>query len=90
MTRLLDLQPIFARLTEACDHYQTSAPTVCEWANDLYIRIGEQPERVTLRELLFVERLVEDECWMQPNYAANALYHVQCALGQDVTGHAGF
>jgi len=79
-----------AFLTAAADRYEKTAPTVAAWCNDLYIRLDEAADRVSVSELLMVSRFVEDGVWMQPNYAANAVYHLQSRLGQDTTGQAGF
>lgn len=84
------LDMIGAKLTEVAEHYDRAAPTVTEWANDLYIRINEAPASVALPELLMVERFVEEGAWMQPNYAANAVYHLLDRLGRDTAGQAGF
>lgn len=86
----LDLEPTLRLLTDAADHYEKSAPTVCEYVNDLYSRINERAEEVRLSELFFVGRLLEEGQWMQPNYAANQVYHLMSRLGMNVTGHAGF
>lgn len=76
-------------LTDACDEYEKSAPTVYDYLNNLYVRI-EQMDKVYLREICFLERLKESDQWMQPNYAANQLYHLMHDLGMDTTGQAGF
>lgn len=77
-------------LTEACEHYETSAPTVHDYLDGLYIRISTKPSDVRLSEMLFVETLIEDGHWMQANYAANRVYKLMHRLGMDTTGHAGF
>ena len=88
MTNWLD--DIDTQLTAIADHYEKSAPTVNEWANDVCIRISEKPETVVLPELLFVGRLQENGEWLAANYAANQLYHLLHRLGRDVSGHAGY
>jgi hypothetical protein len=84
------LKEICDQLTRVADHYEKTAPTVCDWANNLYIRIHENSDKVALAELLFVNRFVEERQWMPPNYAANQVYHLMSRLGQDTAGHAGF
>ena len=84
------LQAIQEQLTAVADHYDKTAPTVTEWANDLYIRINESPETVRLPELTMLSRFAEEGIWLQPNYAANQVYHLMHRLGMDVTGHVGF
>jgi len=77
-------------LTKAAEHYEKSAPTVSNWCNDLFIRINENGDAVALSELTFLSRFVEEDTWMQPNYAANQLYHLLHRLGRDTSGMAGF
>lgn len=78
------------KLTEIAGHYEKTAPTVNAWADELYIRMNEKPERVVLAELMMVERLHDRDGWMYPTVAANAVYHLMNRLGQDTTGHTGF
>lgn len=79
------------RLIEGAKHYEKSAPTVAEWADDLYQRIGDKrADHVTLSELLLASRLMEEGVWMHPNTAANNVYKLNYRLGRDTTGHAGF
>jgi len=84
------LESIRLLITEACRHYQKSAPTVVDYLDDLYIRIDERPTSVRLTELLSVEKLKEEGIWEHPNYAANRVYHLMSDLGMDTTGAAGF
>lgn len=83
--------PTFRRyLEDAAAEYATSAPTVANYIDDLYIRLDESPESVNVRELLTVCQLKDDGQWEQANYAANRIYHLQSQLGVDTTGQAGF
>lgn len=84
------LDVIRDQLADIVKHYEKSAPAVADWADGLYIRTNETPHLVTLVELLAVSRLCEDESWMQANFAANAVYKVMRATGQDTTGLAGY
>ncbi len=84
------LGEFLAFLTEVCEHYEKTAPTVCAYANDLYIRIGERTDHVRLSELSCVAKLREDGLWEHPNFAANRIYHLMARLGMDVTRQAGF
>ena len=81
---------IETQIVAACDEYETSAPTVYTWLNDLYARLMATGDDVVLSELSMVERLKEDGQWYQPNYAANAVYKLLDRLGRDTTGQAGF
>jgi hypothetical protein len=77
-------------LEEAAGHYDKTAPTVEQFVDNLYRRMGEKPETVTLFEIMTVEELRQDGVWEQPNYAANRIYHLMERLGRPTTGHAGF
>ena len=87
---MMNVESLLVNLTLTAEHYELTAPTVAQWANDLYERINEQPDTVRLSEMLAVGRFVESGVWEQPNYAANRVYHLQQRLGQETTGHAGF
>lgn len=87
---MIDFDMIEQRLTDACDRYEKTAPTVAEYCNGLYERIQSDPDHVVLSELRFVQYLVDDGTWQHPNYAANNLYKLMYRLGKDTTGHAGF
>lgn len=84
------LDVIRDQITEIANHYAKSAPTVCDWANDLYIRINDAPDRVPLTELLAVSGFRENDQWEQANFAANRVYKLLHRLGRDTTGMAGF
>jgi hypothetical protein len=87
---MINIHAICKFLTEVCEHYQQSAPTVTAWADDLYQRISDAPEKVVLSEILAVQHLLENGEWEQANMATNRIYHLMHRLGQDTTGHAGF
>jgi hypothetical protein len=77
-------------LTDACAHYETSAPAVAAYLNNLYIRVRERPADVRLVEVLRAETLCDRQGWLGPGLAANVVYKLEHQLGRDVTGHAGF
>ena len=87
---MIDFNAIESFLTEATGHYETSAPTVSTWLDNLYLRVNEDRDNVRLSELQLLMRLKENGVYAQPNYAANIVFHLQTKLGQDTTGHAGF
>jgi hypothetical protein len=87
---LIDIVAIRQFLYEVVIHYQGSAPTVATWADDLYIRLGENPGAVPITEILTAQRLTIDGQWALPTYAANIVFKQMDALGQDTTGHFGF
>jgi len=87
-----DFKKLETFLTEAVEHYATSAPTVSRYCDELYIRATTGEGRpVTLDELMRVQWLrVDGDQFMQANHAANAIYKLMDGLGMDTTGHAGF
>jgi hypothetical protein len=85
----MDMTAYCNHLTEACDRYERTSPTVHAHCDDLYIRINEDPQAVTLAELQGVAGLWADG-WLGKHYATNMIYHLRHRLGMDVTGHAGF
>lgn len=84
-------EDLLAKLVALVNHFEKTAPTVAEWANALYIKIGDNPDEVRLSELVQVEALYGDGRNIEaPNLAANRVYKLMNRLGQDTTGHAGF
>jgi len=77
-------------LTRACMRYQVTAPTVDQHCDELYVRLGREPEKVSLAEISAVLQLREGGVWDQPNYAANRIYKLRQRLGMSVEGQAGF
>jgi hypothetical protein len=75
-------------LAQVCRHYLESAPTVSEYADDVYRRLTSGGA-VQLDELTTLQALWSEE-WEHPNFAANRIYKLQSSLGMDVTGQAGF
>lgn len=86
----IDVQSLSNHLEKVCDQYERSAPTVWEWANGLYIRLGEDADGVRLSELLLAQSLHDADGWVPPNYAANRVYKLMSRLGRETVGHAGF
>lgn len=77
----------FSRFLEAAaEVYDRSAPTVEQWIDDLYRRIGSNPETVALTEVLFAQRLRDDGQWMDPHYATNGLLHMLDRIGRSTAG----
>lgn len=79
-----------AYLTEVCEHYEKTAPTVCAWADDLYRRLDAHGDDVRVSEISVAQNLRDDSGWVPANYAANNVYKLMSRLGHDTTGHAGF
>lgn len=88
--QFIDFDALDKHLTAVCNEYERTAPPVANYANDLYIRLNEKPESVTVVEIQFVAVLLEGGVWMQANYAANRLLHHLKRIGGDTTGLAGF
>jgi hypothetical protein len=88
--KLLDIAAIRAFLAQVVTQYEQTAPTVSRWADELYIRLGEDLSCVRVVELVTAAALFEEGQWEHPNFAASRIYHLMESLGQDVTGHAGF
>ncbi len=84
------INPVRSIIEEAVPRYQKTAPTVAAYLDDLYIRMNEKPDDVTLSELTAVMALMDGDAWEQPNYAANRFYKLASRLGRDTTGLAGF
>lgn len=82
----LDEGAMDAFILAVYEQYQTSAPTVAAWADNLSGRIAETPEQVSLYELRQFSFLYSDGQWQHPNYAANRAYKALDAVGQDTTG----
>ena len=77
-------------ITEVCGQYERTAPTVCEFADDLYRRLNDDADSVRVSEVLCMSNMREEGIWLQPNFAANTVYKLMSRLGQDTTGQAGF
>lgn len=87
---MFDIHAISAHLTAVCDHYERTAPTVRDWADALYVRIGDEADGVRLSEVMTAVGLNDADGWLPPPLAANRVYKLMSRLGQDTTGHAGF
>ena len=87
---MIDLEAIQAFLVHVVAHYEKTAPTVSRWADDLYTRLSDDPYSVRLVEVMQAQALLESDVWEHPNLAANRVYKLMTALGQDTTGHAGY
>ena len=87
---MIDIKVIRKFLETVVFQYEKSASTVSGWADDLYIRLGEDTSSVRVNELITAQSLLQEGQWENPNYAANRIYHLMDSLGQDTTGHLGF
>lgn len=87
---MIDIEAIQAFLARVVSYYEKTAPTVSAYADDLYIRLSDDLYSVKLIEVMRVQALLEGDIWEHPNLAANRIYSLMNALGQDTTGHAGY
>lgn len=85
----METEDYLALLTDACEQYEKTAPTVRDHCDDLFVRMNEKPFSVTLGELNRVSGLWRDG-WMHPNYAANLIYKLRQELKMDTIGYTGF
>lgn len=87
---MMDIKAIRKFIEEAAPIYDKTAPTVAEWLDDLYIRLGDDPRTVTVYEVMQCQMLRLEHGWEHPNYAANRHYKVMNILGKSTVGLAGF
>lgn len=62
------------------DEYEKSAPAVAAYLDNLYRRVQDAPDRVTLFELRQATMLF-GETWEPPNAAQNRVYKLVSRLG---------
>lgn len=72
-------------LENAVNHYETSAPTVSQYCDDLYIRL-EESSKIDLSEIITIQQLRENNIWEHPNFAANRIYKLKDSLGVSTVG----
>ncbi len=79
-------------VAEAMNHYlKIKAPGwFTDWLDELYVRLWDEPKNVTLYELLTLQRLREDGCWMAQPLAVNMVYKMYDALGRSTAGMLGY
>jgi hypothetical protein len=71
---MIDFEQINEKLTQACIYYEKTAPVVSRWADDLYMRINDNPREVKLGEIIILNQLFGDGGLIPPNYAQNIIY----------------
>lgn len=79
---MIDVDKIEKWIEDAVRQYEKSAPETAAYLDDLYVRIQEQAEDVSLRELMLVSRLLTESGWMDPHYAQNHITHVLSLRGR--------
>lgn len=85
-----DAEKFMATLSAVVFHYERSAPIVARWAEDLYQKVQESPEKVTMRDMVVVLTIVTGDTLTPPAAAANYVYKHLAASGYDTTGLADF
>ena len=83
MTNFFSFSETLDFLTLAVNHYEKSAPALADWLDELYITLQENPQSVTVFQLLQLQQLVMDGQWEHPNFAQNRWYKVRELMGQD-------
>ena len=61
-------------IEQAITNYRVSAPAVVAYLDDLYVRVQDQSDAVTLYELRQASFLYVDGGWAHPNLAQNRIY----------------
>ena len=82
---MIDIDGMMKALSEICKQYEKTAPAVSQWADDLYMRLQEEPDTIMLGELMIINHLMADG-WLSPNHAQNTLYHRLDRLGMSTVG----
>ena len=83
----IDIDNIRNELSKICVCYEKSAPAVSQWADDLYMRLQDNPRDILLGELLIINHLHNNnEGFIHPNFAQNTVYHLLNNLRLDTTG----
>lgn len=86
MTLRESLHELRRKIEDAVEHYEKTAPAVAGWLDELYIRLGEDAEAVTLGELLFADSLHDEAGFLHPNFAQNQLVHYIHRTGGETAG----
>lgn len=88
---MIDFDMLQATLEKIVGHYEKTAPTVSDWANDLFIRISDDMDSIRMVEIMMAGRIWnEKEGFMDGSNAANQVFKLMHRMGQDTTGHFGF
>lgn len=86
-----DYDAVRELLVECATHYENISPVVYSWADWLYICLQENPANVTVKDLITINLLMDDNGnWINGNYAQNIVYKSMDALNRDTTGMLDF
>lgn len=78
---VFDGDALDAFIVLAVAQYETSAPTVTKYLNDLYGRLVTDLSQVNLFEVFQVLALLENSIWEDPLHAANRIFRLKDRLG---------
>jgi hypothetical protein len=70
-------------IEDACENYAKSAPALTDWLDETYIALADNPETVSVYELLQLQQLQMDGEWEHPNFAQNRWYKLRASQGKD-------
>ncbi len=73
---MINLDTIQSELSKICAYYEKSAPAVSQWADDLYMRLSDNPHIVLLGEIMIINHLYSDNGFVHPSFAQNTVYHL--------------
>ena len=71
---MIDYDLIDKNIILVCTAFERTAPVVSRWADDLYMRIHDNPREALLGEIITIQALIADGSLLQANYAQNVVY----------------
>lgn len=91
-SKFLDIESARKFIEQAMKHYlaEKASGWFTDWLNDLYIKLGENCQEVTLDEMLNLQSLHCDGQWKPQTFAQNAIYKLFDRLGRDTSGIIGY
>lgn len=86
--KFIDLANARKFLAQAVEHYdEQNAPSwLVRWLNDLYVRLGESWQSITLDELITAQIFFDGGSFVPVNYACNLAYKMFRRISRDTTG----
>jgi len=71
----MDINGLQEYIATVISQYSTSSPVVANYADEIYMAIEDGNwERVSLLDIITLQRLHADGSWYDPNYAQNTIY----------------
>ena len=78
-------------IQQAILHYRTAPGWFTDWLDDLYVRLDENCNTITLDEIQTLGMLCPTgEEWEPESYAVNRIYKMFGRIGRDTTGILGY